>query len=48
MLCRESSYNQVETEFIIEGSGACRGELSLDIESTGCKDDTEGDPETAV
>lgn len=48
MLCRESSYNQVETEFIVKRSGACSRELGLDFESTGCKDDAKGDPETAI
>lgn len=48
MLCRENTYNQVETEFIVEGIGACSRERRLNFEATGCKDDAEGDPETAV
>ncbi len=48
MRCRESPYYQVETEFIIERIGACGHELRFNFEATGCKDDAERDPETAV
>ena len=48
MLCRECSYNQVETEFIVKSSGACSRELGFNFEATGCEDDAEGDPKSAV
>lgn len=45
---RGFSYHQVQTEFIVERSGARCLKRRFNLEATGCKDDAEGDPETAV
>ena len=44
----DNSYYQVETKFIVEGSGACSLKCRFNLEATGCKDDAKGDPETTV